>query len=67
MSHRQEVTYKVCIYIGSGREYKVIKNCRSYEKANQFLSEYLKNNDFVSRAFIEKSCSYRNNKREMWK
>lgn len=67
MSHGKELTYKVCVYYGNTRQYQVLKTFRSYSKANDFLRDYLKYNDDVSRAFIEKACSYKNNKREQWR
>lgn len=63
----KEIDYKVCVYRGNGRDYEIIKTFRSYDKANNFLSQYLRENLDIERAFIEKSYSFCNNKREQWK
>lgn len=68
MSHKQEITYKVCVYEDSYSDRYVVIGCyRSYDKANKVLSDYLKHNDHVSRAYIEKACSYFNDKRNQWR
>ena len=67
MPHKQEIVYKVCVYEDAvSSRYTVIGHYRTYEKANQVLSEYLRNHDYISRAYIEKACSYRNDKRNQW-
>lgn len=67
MARGKEIEYKVCVYFGNSRTPQTLKKFRSYDKANKFLSEYLKRNPEVERAFIEKACSYFNNKRFQWK
>lgn len=68
MSHKQEIMYKVCVYEDSySTNYLVIGHYRSYDKANKVLSDYLHTHDNVTRAYIEKATSYRNDKRNQWK
>ena len=68
MSHKQEVNYKVCVYEDSYSDrYIVIGYYRKYDKAKKVLSDYLKSHDHISRAYIEKACSYRNDKRNQWR
>ena len=67
MSHKQEIVYKVCVYDDSySDKVTVIGHFRKYEKAKEVLSDYLRCNDRVTRAYIEKACSYRNDKRNQW-
>ena len=67
MSHNQTLSYKVCVYEDSYSDIvTVIGTYRSYDKAKKVLSEYLKTHDNVSRAYVEKAQSFRNDKRNMW-
>lgn len=67
MPHKQEINYKVCIYADDySSQLELVKVFRTYDKAKKFLSDYLKSNDKISRAYIEKACSYRNDKRHQW-
>ena len=68
MSHKTNLQYKVCVYEDNqSNKVIVIGTFRSYDKANKVLSNYLRHNDNVSRAYIEKATSFRNDKRNQWK
>ena len=65
--HGQKIAYKVCVYPDDTSPYAdVLKTFNSYDKAKKFLSEYLKKNDYVSRAYIEKIQMFKNDKRNQW-
>lgn len=67
MSHKQEVMYKIFVYLDAYSDRTVcIGEERSYKKANEKLNRYLEENDNVSRAYIETCISFRNDKRRMW-
>lgn len=68
MAHNRNIKYKVCVYEGqTGRSFNVIKTCFKQSEAEKVLSEYLKNHEDVTRAYIETIYCYRNDKRKQWK
>lgn len=68
MSHKRthEITYIVGVYEGANPIPTIIGRFRKRDKAESYLSDYLKENYNVNRAFIEKSQSFFNDKRNMW-
>ena len=67
MSHKQGLSYKVCVYEDSySNKVSVIGTYRTRDKAEKVLSDYLRSHDSISRAYIEKCQSFRNDKRNMW-
>lgn len=67
MPHNKGLAYKVCVYEDSRSDrIMVIGTYRSYDKAKKVLSDYLKTHDYVSRAYVEKAQSFRNDKHNMW-
>ena len=67
MPHNQALIYKVCVYEDSYSDrITIVGNYRSYDKAKKVLSDYLKTHSHVSRAYVEKSSSFKNDKRNMW-
>lgn len=67
MAHGDCKEYKVCVYDNSyTMDFRVIKVFHSYDKAKKFLSEYLRENPDVTRAYIESVNNYRNDKRNQW-
>lgn len=61
-----EITYLVGVYEGNNPLPIIIGRFKKRDKAERYLSDYLKKNDNVNRAFIEKSQSFFNDKRNMW-
>ena len=61
-----QIEYIVGVYEGASPIPVIIGRFRKRDKAESYLSEYLKENDNVNRAFIEKSQSFKNDKRNMW-
>lgn len=61
-----EVEYVVGVYEGISPIPVFIGRFRKRDKAESYLSDYLKKNDNVNRAFIEKAQSFKNDKRNMW-
>lgn len=67
MAHGRNLCYKVCVYEGAtGRTSQTLKTFGSRQKAEDYLSEYLRNHDEVTRAYIETVYHYKNDKRKQW-